>query len=112
MRFFVRATIPHETGNQMIAEGRLAATMQAILEDIKPESVYFTSENGKRCMIMILNMADPSQMPRICEPFFLALNADVSFSPAMTAEDLMKAGPDLERSVSRFAHKRQAVGAH
>jgi hypothetical protein len=37
-------------------------------------------------------MDDLSQLPAIAEPWFLALNAAIEVMPAMTPEDLMKAG--------------------
>jgi hypothetical protein len=35
-----------------------------------------------------------AQIPRIAEPFFLRMNAEVRFHPVMTAEDLAAAGLD------------------
>ena len=48
-------------------------------------------------------MNDASEIPRIAEPWFLALNASVEATPAMVAADLQKAGPDIERAVKSFA---------
>jgi len=42
--------------------------------------------------ILIFNLADPSKIPAVSEPWFLAFNADVEFRIVMTAEDLRKAG--------------------
>jgi hypothetical protein len=39
----------------------------------------------------------------VAEPFFLALNASVKIVPAMTLEDLMKAGPHIENAVKKYA---------
>ena len=42
----------------------------------------------------MVNLDDPSDIPRLAEPFFLTFNADVSFEPFMTADDLGRAGLD------------------
>ena len=92
-----------ETGNALIKSGKLGPTIQSILEEQKPEAVYFAAENGKRCAFVVVNIADPSQIPRLAEPWFLAFNASIEFLPAMKPEDLMKAGPDLEAAAKKFA---------
>jgi len=63
-----------------------------ILDDTKPEAVYFTEQNGQRGAILVVNLVDPSQIPAFAEPWFLTFNADVKFQVAMTPEDLQKAG--------------------
>ncbi len=47
-------------------------------------------------------MNDVSELPAIAEPWFLAFNAEIEATPAMTPEDLMKAGPDIEEAVKNF----------
>ena len=66
--------------------------LRRILEDTKPEAVYFTEEHGQRGAILIIDVADPSKVPSFSEPWFLAFNADVEFHIAMTPDDLQKAG--------------------
>ena len=50
--------------------------------------VYYVAENGCRSALMVIDMADSSDMPRIAESFFLELNAVITFSPVMTPVDL------------------------
>ena len=50
----------------------------------------------------MVNIDDPSEIPAIAEPWFLAFNANVRFHPAMTPDDLMKAGPAIEAAAKRF----------
>ena len=39
---------------------------------------------------MIFDLADAAEIPSVAEPFFTALNADVSLIPVMNADDLQK----------------------
>ena len=52
--------------------------------------------------MLIVNMNDPSELPKIAEPWFLALNANIEATPAMVAEDLRKAGPAIEQAVKTY----------
>jgi hypothetical protein len=45
----------------------------------------------------------PSQMAELCEPWFLALNAEANWSPVMVPSDLQKAAPAVEEAVKRYA---------
>ena len=41
-----------------------------------------------------MNVNEPSDIPRLAEPWFLTFNAQVEFRVAMTPEDLGRAGLD------------------
>jgi hypothetical protein len=104
MRFLLKASFPVETGNATIKDGSLPQKIQSIMADLKPEAAYFVAnEKGQRTAYVVLDLADPSKIPGAAEPFFLAFNASVELYPAMTAEDLMKAGPDIEAAVKKYA---------
>jgi hypothetical protein len=68
--------------------------MNRILEETKPQAVYFTDYDGRRGAIMIVDVEEPSKVPMFAEPWFLAFNADVEFHIMMTPEDLKRAGLD------------------
>ena len=92
MRMLIHAKIPHEKFNSAVRDGSAGKTLQAILEETKPEAVYFTEYNGQRGAVMIVNMEDASRIPFYAEPWFLSFGADVEFHVAMTPEDLGRAG--------------------
>lgn len=103
MRMMLTAEMSLEQGNALIVSGKLAETMEAVLHDLKPEAVYFIAKNGNRTMVAIVHMDDASQLPGIAEPLFLGLHAKVEAIPAMTPDDLMKAGPSIEAAVKKHA---------
>ena len=102
MRFLLKAEFPVEAGNAAIKDGSLPKTIQSILEELKPEAAYFLASNGKRTALIFLDMKEPSQIPAVAEPWFLPLNASVELTPAMTLEDLKKAGPAIEQAVKKY----------
>jgi len=102
MRFFVKVNIPCGPGNAAAKEGRLGSTIQSILDDQKPEAVYFTDDKGQRTALIFLHMQDASQIPAIAEPGFQAFNADIEFHPVMVPEDLAKAGSSIEAAVKKY----------
>ena len=92
MRMFLHVKIPHEKFNTAVRDGSVEKKMKQILEETKAEAVYFTEYDGHRGAIMIININDPSEVPKFAEPWFLSFNADVQFRVAMTPEDLGRAG--------------------
>jgi hypothetical protein len=77
--------------------------MQKLLEEVKAESAYFTSIDGCRGGYIVVNMNDASEIPKIAEPFFLWLNANIDFIPVMTPQDLGKAGPSIAEAAKNWA---------
>ena len=100
MRFLFKISWPVEAGNKAAKDGYSA--IPKILEQQKPEAAYFIAENGKRTGILVIDMSDPSQLPAIAEPWFLALNASIEVTPAMVPDDLKKAGPAIAQAVKQF----------
>jgi len=94
MRMLVQVKIPHKEFNAAVKDGSVGGKLKRILEETKPEAVYFTEHDGQRGALLIVDLADPAQVPSIAEPWFLSFNADVEFRIAMTPEDLGHAGLD------------------
>ena len=103
MRFLIKVSIPVEAGNAAAKAGKLGATIQSILADLKPEAVYFTDDNGQRTGFLFIEMQDASQIPAIAEPWFLAFNASVEIHPVMVPDDLAKAGGSIEAAVKKYS---------
>ena len=94
MRMLLHVKLPHEPFNTLVRKGAVADTMQRLLGEMKPEAAYFTEYGGKRGAILIVDVADPAQIPSMAEPWFLLFNADVEFHAVMTPDDLGRAGVD------------------
>ncbi len=92
MRMLIDLDFPIEPFNTYVRDGSVGERIAKILDDLKPEAIYFTEQDGKRGGVMIMDVASPSDVPRIAEPLFLTYNAEVRFHVCMTADDLAKAG--------------------
>lgn len=79
-----------EATNQAIRNGEFQKTIMPLIDQLKPEGCYFTTDNGKRTAFIYFEMADLSQIPAIAEPFFQLLNAELDFRPVMNRDDLAK----------------------
>lgn len=88
----VHVKFPHESFNAAVRNGTIGKTMQSIMDEIKPEDVYFTEYGGRRAAVLIVDLPGPSSVPKIAEPWFLSFNADVEFHIVMSSEDLGRAG--------------------
>jgi hypothetical protein len=103
MRMLLRVSIPVEAGNAAAKAGTLGSTIEKILADLNPEAAYFfADDNGQRSGSIVFDMKDSSEIPGIAEPWFLALNAKVSFRPIMNPQDLGKAGPSITKAAERY----------
>jgi hypothetical protein len=88
MRTLMKVIVPAEAGNKAIQSGALPKVIQATVERVRPEAVYFSTEGGDRIAYFVFDMKDPSDMPAIGEPLFQALHAKLQFAPVMTPQDL------------------------
>lgn len=92
MRMLMTVMLPHLEFNAALKAGTVEKKMGQIMEALKPEAAYFTCIAGHRAALLVIDVADPSQIPAVAEPWFLGFNADVDFNPVMTADDLKQAG--------------------
>jgi hypothetical protein len=92
MRILVVVKLPVDVFNAAVRDGSAGSKMQKILEEQKPEAVYFTEFGGERSAVMVVDLADASGIPRIAEPWFLQFNAKLVMHPVMTPEDLGRSG--------------------
>ena len=92
MRMLMHVTLPTESFNAAVRDGSASQKIGRILEEQKPEAVYFTERDGVRGAYLIVEVKNPSQVPVFSEPWFLTFNARVEFRIVMSPEDLKKSG--------------------
>ena len=97
MRMLMKVQIPAESGNQAIKAGNFGRIVEEGVAALNAEATYFTTEDGMRTALVFFEMADSSGMPSAAEPFFMRLNAKVSFTPVMNAAEL---GSGVERAMA------------
>jgi hypothetical protein len=91
MRTLMRARIPTAAGNEAIRNGSLPEIVGKALTALNAEAAYFTAQDGMRTALIFFDMADSSEIPSAAEPFFMALDAQISFEPVMNVDE-MRAG--------------------
>lgn len=86
----VSVSCPIEPFNTMVKNGTAGEVIGRVVDEIKPESIYFTEQEGNRGAVMVVDVPDASYIPSIAEPWFLNFEAVCEFRIAMTMGDLMK----------------------
>ena len=88
MRMFLKVQMEVEAANRAIKDGSLPKIVQGFVDAAKPEGIWFTALDGKRTMVAVFDLASPTQIPPLAEPFFMGLGASIELSPAMDLADL------------------------
>jgi hypothetical protein len=88
MRMLMKVQMPTGAGNDAIRDGSLPDIMAASLEALKAEAAYFMAEDGMRTALIFFEMNDSSEIPPAAEPFFMGLNANITLSPVMNAQEM------------------------
>ena len=90
MRMMLKVSMPTDASNAAVKDGSLGKSIQDAMERLKPEAAYFFPEGGKRTALYVFDLANEAQIPVVAEPFFHAVNADITLIPVMNAEDVAK----------------------
>lgn len=90
MRMMLKVMMDIEAANVAINDGSFQRSIQPVIDQLKPEATFFTAEWGKRTAYIFFQLADPSQIPQIAEPFFQLLKAEIELKPVMNADELSR----------------------
>ncbi len=88
MRTLIEIELDTATANQAITDGTLESNMGKMLDMLKPEAAYFFPRMGRRCALLVVDLPDEAAIVPTLEPAWLNLNADITMTPCMTADDL------------------------
>ena len=100
MRMMLKVRFPIEQANRAITGGDFPRVLRETLERLKPEAAYFTAVDGDRGGYFFFDLANPDDIPRICEPLFTELHASVQLVPVMTPDDV-RSGLEKVAAVAR-----------
>lgn len=88
MRMLLKAVVDTEAGNEGLRSAPEA--LDRLHEFLKPEAFYGVTEDGQRAFIAVFDLADPSQIPVVCEPIYRLTKGKITITPCMTFEDVKK----------------------
>ena len=87
MRMMMKVSVPIEAANKAVQEGTMGKLLQAQLERLRPEAVYFYADDDVRTALLFIDVKDASDMPVIAVPFFQQVSARIRFIPVMNVQD-------------------------
>jgi len=91
MRFLVKVSFPVEAGNAAAKNG--FKIIQKILKQQNPEAAYFIADGGQRTGILIIDMKDASELPRIAEPLVSGIERKHRGNPGNDCRGFAKGDP-------------------
>ena len=102
MRMLLKAVFDTDAANEVIGSGQGAEVNRRMVERLQPEAFYAFAEDGQRTVIMVFDLADPSQIPALTEPLYQQGKAKVTMTPCMTLEDLQKGVEEAARQMAEM----------
>ncbi len=105
MRMLMKVQMEVAAANRAIRDGSWEQIMGNAMEQLQPEAVYFTAQDGKRTGFIVFDLKDGSDIPSIAEPFFMSVDAAIDLSPVMTIDDVRKG---LEKASAAFGRDQPA----
>ncbi len=94
MRMLYKISFPPEQFNALAREGVVGQKIMRIIEETKPESIYFTGNKYGRGAVAVYDIKSNADLPAAAEPWFLTFKAEIEYGPAITPQELGEAGLD------------------
>ena len=90
MRMLLKVVVDAEAGNEIFRQGGAAEALDQMQQVLQPEAFFGFGEDGQRALLAVFDMADPSQIPVVCEPLYQLSKGRITLTPCMNLEDLKK----------------------
>ena len=76
----------------MLQDSNFSNKIERVLNQIKPEAVYFALAEGERGIYMIVNLPSDEMMGTVIEPLWTVFNckSHIDFTPVMELSDIQK----------------------
>ena len=103
MRTMLKVEVPVDAGSRAIEDGTLARVIEDTIDQVHPEATYFFAEDGHRTALMVFDLPEAADIPRIVEPLFSQLSARVTLLPAMDVADLRTGLRRMNRAAAVLA---------
>ena len=97
----LKVVLPTEPFNALVKKGTVGKLLGKAMEELKPEEAHFTLSDGKRCLLMVVNVNKPADYVKYAEPFFLQFNAQIKYDITISPEELNASG--LEEIGKKYA---------
>lgn len=80
MRMLLNVKLPHDTFNAAVRDGTVGKKLKRILDELKPEAVYFTEHEGHRGATLVINLEDLQRFRPLPNPGFFCSTPTASFA--------------------------------
>ncbi|WP_405020206.1 hypothetical protein OHV05_28375 [Kitasatospora sp. NBC_00070] len=87
MRTLIQVEFDTATANRLITDGTMPKALEGVMATLKPEAAYFAPTAGRRCAYLFADLPAESSLVPYLEPLW-ELNAEVTITPCMNADDL------------------------
>jgi len=76
----------------MLQDPNFSNKIERVLNQIKPEAVYFALAEGERGIYLIVNLPSDEMMGTVIEPLWTIFNckSHINFTPVMELSDIQK----------------------
>jgi hypothetical protein len=88
MRMMLKVVVDTEAGTEGLSSA--PESLDQLQETLQPDAFYGFVEDGQRAFITIFDLADPSQIPVVCEPIYRLTKGKITLTPCMNLEDTKK----------------------
>ena len=83
MRMMLKIKIPPEAGNRAVADGSMVKAFESLKAKLKPEAIYFSMEDGMRCVFVFYNIDEEYRFLDIHEPLFSSMGGSRVRRPSL-----------------------------